>query len=53
MADRTLELARLHRRVRIRRTPSLLLAWPPNVTATSPATTVGNGAIVTARGGTR
>ena len=42
VADRTLELDRLHRRVRVRRTPSLLLTWlgryfrPPRAVAIEP-----------------
>jgi len=57
VADRTLELARLHRRVRIRRTPSLLLAWlarylvPPRAVTIAPLPTVVAGEVAVTFGG--
>ncbi|MBK9032353.1 MAG: MBL fold metallo-hydrolase [Myxococcales bacterium] len=57
MADRTSELARLHRRVRIRRTPSLLLTWlgryfvPPRAVAIEPLPAVVAGEVAVTFGG--
>ena len=57
MADRTLELERLHRRVKIRRTPSLLLSWlaryliPPRAVRMEPLPTVVAGEVAVTFGG--
>lgn len=57
MADRTLELERLHRRARIRRTPSLLLHWlaryvvPPRAVAIEPLPEVVPGEVAITFGG--